>query len=45
MKKFINDNITWIVIIALALGGYAVYSIRKSKNETAAAEPPLTTGE
>jgi len=45
MKKFFNDNITWIVIIALALGGYAAYSVWKSKKETADVEPAPTPGE
>jgi len=39
MKKFINDNITWIVVIALILGAYAVYTIRKQKKEIEDTEP------
>ena len=27
MKKFINDNLWWMMIIAIALGGFAVYKI------------------
>jgi len=47
MKKFFNDNITWIVIIALALGGYAAYYVWKSKKDgdSALSEPALTPGE
>lgn len=25
MKKFFNDNLWWMVIIAIAVGGYALY--------------------
>jgi len=45
MKKFLNDNITWIVIIALLLGGYAAYQVRKANKEKATEEPPATPGE
>ena len=34
MKKFINDNLWWMVIIAIALGGFAVYKIMAKKEET-----------
>lgn len=35
MKKFINDNLWWIVLVAVALGGYALYrSMHNSKTET-----------
>ena len=48
MKKILNDNITWIVVIALVLGGYAAYSVWKSKKETAnseSAEPAISAAE
>lgn len=32
MKKFINDNLWWMMIIAIALGGFAVYKIYKNNN-------------
>lgn len=40
MKKFVSDNIMWIVLVALALGAFAVYKITK-KEET----PSETTTE
>jgi len=39
MKKFFNDNITLIVIVALVLGGYAAYSVWKEKKEKKNLEP------
>lgn len=40
MKKFINDNLWCMLLVALVLGGYAAYKIRKSEKEVeiAAAE-------
>jgi len=39
MKKFINDNLWWIVIVAVALGGYALYKVtRKDETDDEAAE-------
>lgn len=40
MKKFINDNLWWIVLVAVALGGYALYRVMhnaKTETETVAA--------
>lgn len=34
MKKFINDNLWWIVIVAVALGGYAVYKLTKAEKNS-----------
>lgn len=39
MKKFINDNLWWMMIAALAIGGYALYKVMH-KDET---EVTLTT--
>ncbi len=33
MKKFFNDNLWWLMIVALVLGGYAAYMIYKSNKE------------
>lgn len=33
MKKFFNDNLWWMVIIAVVLGGYALYRTFNKKNE------------
>lgn len=40
MKKFINDNLWWMLVISLCLGGYAAYKIYKAEKdeETPAAE-------
>lgn len=39
MKKFINDNLWWMVVVALAVGGYALYKVMHNENgETASAE-------
>lgn len=32
MKKFFNDNLWWMVIIAIAVGGYALYRTFDSKS-------------
>lgn len=34
MKKFINDNLWWMLLIALVLGGYAAWKIHKSEKDT-----------
>ena len=34
MKKFISDNMWWIVILALAIGGYALYRVMKTNSNT-----------
>lgn len=41
MKKFINDNLWWMMIIAIALGGLAVYKIYSNKGS----EPTTPTNE
>ena len=33
MKKFFNDNMWWMVIIAIAVGGFALYKVLKKDNE------------
>lgn len=33
MKKFFNDNMWWMVIIAIAVGGFALYKVLKQNNE------------
>lgn len=33
MKKFINDNLWWMLLIALVLGGYAAYKIYKAEKD------------
>lgn len=33
MKKFINDNLWWMLVIALVLGGYAAYKIYKAEHD------------
>ena len=40
MKKFFSDNMMWLVLAALIIGGYCLYKILKSegkigKNEAA----------
>lgn len=32
MKKFLTDNMYWIVLIALVLAGFAVWKITRSNN-------------
>lgn len=34
MKKFFNDNMWWIMIVALVGVGYCVWTIRKNNDET-----------
>ena len=34
MKKFINDNLWWMVLVAVALGGYALYRVMHNDKET-----------
>lgn len=34
MKKFINDNLWWMLLIALVLGGYAAWKIYKSEKDS-----------
>lgn len=34
MKKFFNDNMWWMVIIAIAVGGFALYKVLKQNEET-----------
>lgn len=34
MKKFFNDNMWWMVIIAIAVGGFALYRTFAKKAET-----------
>lgn len=41
MKKFFTDNLWLFVIIALAGAGYAVWQIRKSKNESEGEETAI----
>lgn len=43
MKKFINDNLWWMMIIAIALGGFAVYKIY-TNNKEEGTTPPTTDG-
>lgn len=31
MKKFFNDNLWWLMIIALAVGGYALYKVMNNE--------------
>lgn len=40
MKKFFNDNLWWLMIVALAVGGYALYKVMHAEKEaeTPAAE-------
>jgi len=38
MKKFVNDNIVWFVLGALALSIYAVYTVTKKPTEETPAE-------
>lgn len=33
MKKFINDNLWWMVLVAVALGGYALYRVMHNNDE------------
>lgn len=33
MKKFISDNMWWIVLLALAIGGVALYKIMRPKSD------------
>lgn len=33
MKKFISDNMWWIVLLALATGGFALYKIMRPKDD------------
>lgn len=40
MKKFINDNLWWIVLVAVALGGYALYKVMHNEDD---AEPATVT--
>lgn len=43
MKKFINDNLWWIVLVAVALGGYALYrSMHMTETETVTATKSVT---
>lgn len=39
MKKFINDNLWWILLVALVLGGYAAYKIYKAEKDTETLSP------
>lgn len=34
MKKFFNDNLWWMMIISLAVGGYALYKVMHKDDET-----------
>lgn len=34
MKKFFNDNLWWLMIVSLAVGGYALYKIMHKDDET-----------
>lgn len=34
MKKFFSDNLWWMVIIAIALGGFALYKAMGKKEVT-----------
>ena len=34
MKKFISDNLWWMVIVAIALGGFALYKTMHKSEET-----------
>lgn len=34
MKKFFNDNMWWMVIIAIAVGGFALYRTFGKADET-----------
>lgn len=34
MKKFINDNLWWMLLIALVLAVYAAYKIFKAEKES-----------
>lgn len=34
MKKFFNDNLWWMVIIAIALAGFAIYKTMGKKEVT-----------
>lgn len=38
MKKFFNDNLWWLMIVSLAVGGYALYKImHKDEDQVIAA--------
>ena len=44
MKKFLTDNMHWIVLIALVLAGFAVWKITKgNKNEKLITKPETAT--
>lgn len=44
MKKFFNDNLWWMVIIAIAVGGYALYRTfgKKETSESVTVEAVKT---
>lgn len=33
MKKFFNDNLWWLMIVSLAVGGYALYKIMHKNDD------------
>lgn len=43
MKKFFNDNLWWMVIIAIALAGFAIYKTM-GKNEVTETVSVSSTG-
>lgn len=34
MKKFINDNVAWIALAALAMSAYCIYTMNKKPAES-----------
>ena len=45
MKKFINDNLWWMMIIALAVAGYALYRTTSKKSIKETIEATVTPAE
>ena len=43
MKKFLADNITWLVLIALVLAGFAVWKLMKADGKTNSLKPNSTS--
>lgn len=38
MKKFISDNMWWMVVLAIAIGGFALYKIYHKDDESVLVE-------
>lgn len=45
MKKFLADNITWLVLIALVLAGFAVWKLLKADGKTISSKANNTSNE